>query len=709
MTDLAAPAASPLDAQLGRPPVRGAKPNSDNGSADQTPITAAKVRELWSAGVRATRPQVRTYWLNRSFLKGEQWIWWDRVRDRVNEAPRDERVRVTANRLWPSFRRMMAKLCRRDLAFDVPANAADDVSIQAARLAEAVIAAVHQDHNWEQLKYDELYCRWLGGTAVLLVDWDPTRGVQLDADPMSGNRIATGDIVESVLSIAEWVTEPGTRDAEHARYGIKVIALPPEEVRDRYRLDWLPAADASMASSPSQGTFTTSDRRETPAPLSLVLTYYGRPTSRSKGEIAVIVNDRVVKRSAWPYPFKDRLPIVVTRETKTLDHWHGDTIYTSATMIQTALNQAWSSIVEHMKQAGNARQWMPVGTLDNPDELSDTPGELVPYNPVGDRPPSQWISPPNMPSWWLQQPAQLAGVMDDILGDHNVSAPEPAGQPDSGLGVAIVNEEDDTPLGLLAKEMADGWGRFATLCLRILEHNVTETRQARTGGAGQRPRVMEWVGKDLCGQTTAVVPLDAVVPRSRAAMQSWALRLRQEGLITTPQEFARVADLPVRDDFSESQNPDLAKAQRENLDLFEGEVRIPAPFDDHPTHIDEHLREMKSERFDCSPTEIQKLFIDHVQAHSTMAAEAAGGQAVRQAVHPALGAAPNPTGQPPVPMPPGTTPAPAPPAQPGVLDMGQPPPDGQQMQGPPGVPGMPPGQDAGALPSGMPPQPQMPL
>lgn len=618
------------------------------------PITAGNIRARWDDSQRATLKERRDFWINASMLAGEQWLYW--ADGQLQQMPRDgERVRVSVNRLWPNTRTVIAKLLRRPLIFEVAPSSADDAASGGARIATAVLTDTHVRHRWEHLRRDASYAMWKGGTAVLATEWDPKAGVPL-GESGTGAQFGTGDTVECCLDVTQVATEPGARDLEQAYWWIKAVALPPRVVKDMYRLDELPPADAGVMLSPLQRSLVNADRGVQAVPLTLVLTYYERPgPEHAKGQVATVVASQLVDGPhPWPFPFTDRLNCVVMRETPIDGRWTGDTIVSAAVPVQVALNQSWSSIVEHMKLAGNARLAIPAGSGEEWNNLSDMPSETVEY--LGQQPPS-WISPPSMPQWWIEQPTQLEQRIDDILGVHDISRGEtPAGGPNSGIGLTILSEQDDTPLGLMAKESAEAWGRLATLVLEIYADKVTEPRKARVQRQGTAPEVVKWTGKQLADQTTASVPLDAVAPRSRASQMQLALQLKTEFPDLDIKTFARIADLPDAQDLVEAIDMDVVKARRENGEMAADNVVVPASFDDDAKHINEHNNFRKTARYESLPgtpaetaqilAEIPeaeygpKTIVDaHILGHQVNAARKMGAQLAKAQVSPALAGA----------------------------------------------------------------------
>lgn len=645
-------------------------------------ITAGEIRKKFDNSNSALMKEQWNYVLNRAFVHGEQWVTFDQLRRTVAGIPREpDRLRATINKLWPATRHLMAKLLSRPLVFEVSPSEADDASIRGAHVAEAVIADLARIHNWEDAREQIAWSAWLGGTSVLALDWDSEYGTTVGYQE-SGRPVGTGEICETALNILEVAWEPGARDAEKGLWWIRAQALPPTEVQEAYGLQDKPAADAGPAQGFMGRTLAIEDVGRPRPDLTLVLTYYERPNEKKpKGAVCTVVGNKIVEGpTPWPFPFKDHLNMVVFRETKTTGRAQGETILSSAVPIQVAFNQAWSNLLEHLKLAGNARLLVPDASLDGIDELSDLPAELVQYNNAGGKP--EWLTPAPLASWVIENPKMLAEQLDDILGLHDVSRGQAPSNIESGVGLSVLVEQDTTPLGALTRELVHGFERFGCMVLETYAAKVKDTRKARIQVRGQTPEIAEWNGDSLAGQTVVSIPMDAVMPRSRTALMSFAKELWDRKIITDPQMFTQIADLPDQDSLLDGIDGDSAKAQRENRDMAVGRVCVPKDFDNHQTHIKRHNNFRKTLRYESLPEEWQKKVDLHLQAHETFAAEAMGTEVAKANVHPALpGVA---TAAENAPLPPGSMLG-APPAPPGTEVPG-PTAGGPPTEGPPPTP-----------------------
>lgn len=610
---------------------------------DKNTLTPKFVLDKYQKSSKAMRRERYEYAINRAFLSGDQWVYFDKPQDTLRSLPRDPaRVRATVNRMWPASRHLMAKLLSRPLVFEVPPADSDDATVRGAHTAEAVLTDLHREHKWEEMRETLAWSTWLGGTSVIALDWDPKAGPTIGTLPISGEGFGTGEICASALTILEVGWEPGTRDAEKGVWWTRAQALPPSEVQATYNMKSEPKSDASASEGSLGRNLLKDDRAEAPADLTLVLTYYERPNpKRPQGAVATVVGDEFVDGPhPWPFPWKDRLNIVTFRETKVAGRATGDTVYSAAVPIQTAYNASWSNIIEHLKLTGNARLMIPEGSVEGIDELSDLPGEMFTFNPAAGAP--EWLTPAPLQAWVLNEPDMLAKQMDDIFGLHEVSRGQAPSNIESGVGLSVLVEQDTTPLGALTRELAHGFERFGTLVLKLYENKVKETRTSRVRTQGRIPEVVNWTGKSLAGQTVVSVPMDAVMPRSRAAMLSFAERMLTIGVLPKdrPDVFARIADIPDQDYMLEGIDPDAAKALRENHLLSIGQAPAAANFDNHSIHIIRHNIFRKSARYETMDPEIRELVDLHVQGHETLAAEQMGEQLLKSQVSPALSAAP---------------------------------------------------------------------
>lgn len=606
----------------------------DGTTSNEKHPQAQRIHSLYKDGTDDIRDAQLQYQENAAYLEGDQWIWRSSTRQEILRLPRRDpsKIRATIPRLGPESRRLFSKLLRRPLVFEVTPDAPDDATIRGARVAEAVLMAKARDEDWGAAREEVAWGAWKGGTGFLCLDWDTTKGKYIGDGPATGTPLHEGDICTTALTIAEVATEPGTKDIRRACWWIKAQVLPPAEVKKTYGLKTLPPPNASAGQSPMQRELARAGSGTKRSNMCLVLTYYERPNRDNKtGTVMTVVGEEVVDGPHdWPFPFKDRLNIVPVKETVIEGRWYGRTVVSDAVPIQTAYNHTWTSILEHLKQAGNARMQGNSAERSNADTWTDEAGEFIFY----DTDPWAWLSPPPMPDWWSRLPQQLAESMDDTIGVHDISRGNAPANIESGLGLSVLAEQDDTPTGKFAQTLADAFGDYATLVLRTYEAKVPQNEQRTITLYEPGMKLAEkvtWSGQSFAGQVTARVPYEAVAPMNDAARWARGLAMVDRQIITGGRALAKYLDVEGANDFAAALDPQVEKARRENAQLAQGEPCVPADFDNHQLHIEEHNDFRLSARYERLDDQTRTLVDMHVQAHSTLAAEEAALQMARMA------------------------------------------------------------------------------
>jgi hypothetical protein len=610
------------------------------------------VDERWKMAVAPLKRDTRNYWINTSFVVGEQWITWSNTEQAIRRLEADpRRARITRNRIKRSLIINLAKILKNPLDFDVSPDSADDAAVKGAELAQTALIDVRDRRNWEQVRRAETMSTMIGGTAAVSIEWDPA-GHKKVGTTENGVDYGVGEACLDALSIIEFAGQPGVEDAELGQWWVKQTAEDPDDVAERYGID-PPEPDATTAVGAWETRIVAAAATMSGATRSydgrvMVRTLFERPSRKNPaGRVTTSVSGNIVQDVPWPFPWKDRLNLVVFRDFPMDGRWTGESRITDAIPIQTEINLARSVFADHLKKAGNARLWIPDTSIDE-DDLTDDPGQPAFYNPIGGAHPV-WATPPDMPQWEIQYPEQAASEIDDILGVHDVSRGEAPPGIEAGVALSVLAERDDTPLGLIARDQAEGWGRIGTMVLRLYERflkapgrEMAVKPRGVVGATSPRPYAVDFTGEMLHGQTKATVPMEVMQPRSRAVQMAQASSLMQMGAFGTPPDlrlYVRVADLPDKDRLLAALSADADRAQRENEQMFRDQAAEIQKFDNHAVHISEHNWARKSERYERLSASEKNLFDVHVKAHETMAAEEAGRQEMKATESPALAAA----------------------------------------------------------------------
>lgn len=608
--------------------------------------SAERIAEMWRASDTALMEERRDYWLNVAFFLGQQWIWWDQSRSVVQlQADRQtesDRARTTINRIRPNIDSLLGRMVSRNLAFETQLSGVDDVTMRGGRLAEFICEHERVQRGWEGDRVETLFFELMGGTAGIAVDWDPKAGDVVAINPDNGEQLFLGHAQTSALSIADFTLESDSRKVDDARWWIRQTLLTPGQAQERYGLDKEPEPTAGPAMSPMQRRLLVLQGGQGADRLCSVLTYYERPSSRSKGGVVTVLDDQVVSQvDKWPFPFPGLNVVVFKGGTPGL-RWTGHTFVSDARPVQVAYNQTRGAMLEHARQVSNARLMIPYGSVDDDEDLSTEAGEQFQYHAEVGEP--KYLEPPTVARTLSQEAQSLRDELDDILYTHATSRGEISGDRNSGLALAQVTEKDDSPLGVMARDQAQGWGRVASMVLKLYEQNAIERRQAAVRTPKGNAIAKTWTGKDLHGQTDVTVPLDQVTPRSKVAVQAMIVQMATAFPLVfqsvSMSKLAHIMELPSAFLLSGATDSNVAFAEWENELMAQGLAIAPEEWHDHAIHIREHNEYRNTPNYVLLDDGAKAIFEMHQKAHQLMSSQEIATQASLEQVSPGLSAVP---------------------------------------------------------------------
>jgi hypothetical protein len=386
-----------------------------------------------------------------------------------------------------------------------------------------------------------------------------------------------------------------------------------------------------------------------------------------------VIGGNVVEQAEWPFSFDDRLnirPFVQTRMTGT---WKGDTICNDARQIQKNINRAYTSINAHIGKADNARMLIPNGSvMEGEDELTGEAAEVIRYEPSSGGEP-HWMNAPQVPRWLREHITSQEMELDDLFSTHAISRGEQVGDRNSGLALSILAEKDDTPLGLMSGDQQRGWQDISEMVLMTERHLLEQASEAGTPleveevlpgqNHDDAPEEVRYRAEDISEHPIVHIPLDAVMPKSQAAVQDMMLRFSQSFpqmfQQLGPSQLATILQVPDPFAFTYTGDPQVDLATWENGRMVAGaddyEVEI-ADWHDHDIHVQEHNRIRASASYRNAPPEVRQYIDLHIDAHAKIAAEQMAMQQQQMMMQQQV-APPQMEGEPPAEQPPA---APAP-------------------------------------------------
>lgn len=491
----------------------------------------------------------------------------------------------------------------------------------------------------------------------------------------SGNPIKTGDVgCEAFIPFMIYVDTLG--DALHKKRWFGIQTLRPREwVEDSFKVKLSRATDIASLDyqrrlmklvsqvSPWKGAGLETDIHIDDDDLVLFREIEMRPTMKfPQGRYILTCGGKLLKKY-------DRMPIAVENGSwyYTLTDFHYDHIpgafwsdsgVNNIISPQNTINEIDQALSINRKGVARPRLISPgeVG-LKKIDSVGGIGASLLvlQYEPMlsGGKAPEIHEGTP-LPQQVLEERAIQRGVIQDLGGDpKNVLRGNSPGSKASGLMVDILRETAERGHQPDVDRFLRSLTKVYKKRLLIAKEIMTEMRMVKCIGKGNDYKLRRFTAADLRGNTDIRLELDSGLATTNAGKAQILLDFAQYGLFgditqnnDLRQELLRRVGMSG---FTDQENPDYMRAQRENSKISAGELEgimlaEPDPqqgmtpdseilmddplfkYDNHQIHYEVHRKFIISPEFLQSPPEIQTAAIHHCDIHNMQVQMAAQAQ-----------------------------------------------------------------------------------
>ena len=611
--------------------------------------------------------------IDAKYLSGDQWVVWDPRSLALNiRAKKPWRVRQTINHMRPAVEIITNVLTSRKPKMQVVPGSTDPSDRQAARACDKLL-----DYLWHEQQMDDLLdeaIMWMlvTGRGFIRVGWDTDAGPELELPdyegvtmemlmggmtaPMQG--INMGEIVTDVISPFTMHVDPSATSISKARWAGDEAYMHVEEAK----LRWPDFAD-KMNPDGGQDVYYNyarrllyeSDSKQTSEDIQDVITIKTLYVREGRGVRKMVVAGNVIVEDTQS-PFGRKFPYVDFLCFRNPGSYWGQGLVNLARNAQTSFNRARSTFMEMMKKTGNPQWLVAKGAGVKQQDLTDEPGGVVYYNPIGMAPVTQLpgVQPP--PGWQqlmsidLQDMRDQMGILDVLRGDN------PPGVR-SGRSLAYLVEQNLGRHGPMIKRFERSMKELGRLWLHLAKSFYAEARMMALSGDDSGIEVFKLKQSDLSSPIDVIVNVGSALPERKVQRQDFVLSLWQQGLLVDGngmpdhKKALKLLEFATDRDVYESSDSDRSWALEENERLAMGEQVMPQLHDTHTTHSDVHVAFMRTARFRKLPEQIQMLFRQHLDMHieSMMNDPAMAGPGMEQG--PAPGGASPPGEEQPEPRP----------------------------------------------------------
>jgi len=604
------------------------------------------LEERWKPDEPLRLAYERQWSLNIAFLIGYHYVRWDSASRQIvyQQTPTLRwRARSVHNFCRPYVENEVATSGAFNPGFRVRPKNSDPENFNKAEANQDVVS-----HYWDKCKmrlkrYDLLYWVKVCGIGWMKLGWDGMAGGATHSEPEMVNvrgkpvRVVhteyEGDIsssIESPFTVyydlnatciedmrwvihararpIEWVEQHFPKMADHVPLGIEKDVIS----RQRWVIDMAGPSNAL-------GAQQLVDSRKN---WVLVRELFEAPSIDFPNGRYVIDGNGVVLEPPKDNPNPDgELGFVPVRDMLVPGRIAGQCNLDNLIEMQRSYNRKVSKKEEHIVLTANAKVLFHAMADIPQTAMSTEIGEIIPWH--GQAAPSYLIPPP-MPPETDTELNRARQDMDFVTRSFGPGRGQYPGKV-SGKMVSHLIEQEDRNKTPMTERLAENFGEWGTLVLKIAQKYVVEPRLIHILGRNKQWSAKDFVGQDIDGNTECSVDVESMFPKSRTMAMELIGPLTQLGWLSPMNKADRARvfkSLAMEDDapLIEDANLDLRCARNENRLLMMGQMVPPAQYwEDQDIHMLIHAECAKGDEFKNANPILQDMLKAHMQSHIALA------------------------------------------------------------------------------------------
>lgn len=602
-------------------------------------FTNTKYREIRSARDR----QERQWYINLAFYNGKHYVVPLRpgmagTRLHVPPAPY-YRSRPVHNRIRSIVRTQLAQLTNNKPNATVIPASAEDRDMYAAMAGEQIWESEYRDKKLKKVIREAVWWSCVTGTGYIKTVWDSHVHTQY----------GPGDIVYTTETPFH-VLVPNMRETEieNQPFLIHSTTHPREIILNKFGSQALQSATKNNGNEIMEQSYLgLQDDDATKQNEILMHEVWIKPgymPELKEGAFLTVIGDMIVQAYAgWPfkhgmYPFAkiDGIPT---------GKYYSASIIEDLIPIQKEYNRKHAQLNEAANRTAKPKMMGPKGSVDA-SKVTSEPGQFIPYNPGLGKP--EWLVPPPLPSYVLNEIELLLADMSDLAGQHEVTQGRVPPGVTAATAISYLQERDESKLTPEFDSLEEAVEKTARLALNYVKDFWTDERVVKVTGPDGSFDAMALKGSSLEGNTDIRIESGSSLPNSKAAKQALLMDLMKMGFVP-PEKGLEVMDMGGINKIYEQLQQDTRQAQRENLrmskiteediakwqqlQMQQEPLQMAAPpnptpiipvntWDNHPEHLRVHNNYRKGQAFEMLPEVIKEQFELHCRAHiAAMGAE----------------------------------------------------------------------------------------
>jgi hypothetical protein len=449
------------------------------------------------------------------------------------------------NKILPTIQNRLARLTQSPPRYDVRPNSNSTKDKDQARLSLQVLNDVFQKERFNERRQDLLMSAQQGGHAYIQVQWDPTKGKPI-VDPEVGEFAGEyeGDVRLEVLNCLEVFPDPLAKSTDELSHWTKAKVRKLEYFRQKYpgRGDAVKEEDAWLMSSiydlkanaltntGVQGASTQEQMKNS----AIELVYYEKRSKEyPKGRMIVSANGILLDDKELPVGEFD---LVKFDDIMIGGRYNSEAVITHLRPIQDQYNIARGKMADWVRKMLAGKYLAAKGHGLGQEAMTTESGEVLEYDPVENAAPPTALQIPAIPSYAYKELETLEAEFNQVSGLNEVSQGTLPSASIPAAGMAFLQEQDQTRIGVQISRNETGYAKVGRLVLKYVKEYYKLPRLLKDAGDGLEYTVKEFKGEDVCDEPDVIVIEGSTIPTSQVLRRQDIGNAFSMGLLGNPQD-----------------------------------------------------------------------------------------------------------------------------------------------------------------------------